>query len=106
MMLWTAPTSRDCTPRLDWIGKQAVVMTLAAPMTPAIFPRALFAMDHRRSISFTACFMFGRYLLAATSGVIEEEKKIRLRLPSTGPPPCIGSAMALMPASEPPTEDA
>jgi hypothetical protein len=43
-------------------------------MTQVIFPRALFALDHRRSISLTTCFMFGRYLRAATSGVIEEEK--------------------------------
>lgn len=46
-------------------------------------PRALFAAD-RRSISFTAAFMLGRYFLAANSGVIEDERKIRLRLPSTG----------------------
>ena len=72
----------------------------------ATFPRALFAADHRRSISCTACIMLGRYLRAATSGVIEDEKKIRFRLPSTGPAPRIGSAMALMPASDPPTEDA
>src|SRR6266436_4815645 len=72
----------------------------------ATFPRALFATDHRRSISFTATFMLGRYLRAATSGVIEDEKKIRLRLPNTGPPPGIASAMALIPASDPPTDEA
>ena len=72
----------------------------------ATFPRALLATDHRRSISFTATFMLGRYFRAATSGVIDDEKKIRFRLPRTGPPPGIASAMALMPASDPPTDDA
>jgi hypothetical protein len=70
------------------------------------FPLALFAADHRCSISLTACFMFERNRLAATSGVMDDVKKIRFRLPITGPPPWIGSAMALMPASDPPTEDA
>src|ERR1700731_193177 len=72
----------------------------------ATFPRALFATDHGRSISFTATLMLGRYFLAATSGVIDDEKKIRFRLPRTGPPPWMASAMALMPASDPPTDDA
>jgi hypothetical protein len=72
----------------------------------AIFPRAVFAAYHRHSISCTACFMSGRYLRAANSGVIDVEKKIRFKLPSTGPAPRIGSAMALMPASDPPTEEA
>src|ERR1700722_14083848 len=70
------------------------------------FPRALFAADHRRSISFTAIFILGRYFCAATSGVIDDEKKIRFKLPRTGPPPGIANAMALMPVSDPPTEDA
>src|SRR5258708_32562117 len=72
----------------------------------ATFPRVLFAIDHRRSISFTAAFIAGRYFLAATSGVIDDEKKMRFRLPRTGPPPGMASAMALMPASDPPTDDA
>ncbi|MDB5876279.1 MAG: hypothetical protein JWQ07_5721 [Ramlibacter sp.] len=38
--------------------------------------------------------MLGRYFRAATSGVIDDEKKIRLTLPRTGPPPGIASAMA------------
>ena len=46
------------------------------------FPRALFAADHRLSISLTATFMLGRYFFAAASGVIDDEKKIRLMLPS------------------------
>jgi len=70
------------------------------------FPRALFAADQRLSISRTACFMLGRYLLAATSGVIDDEKKIRFRLPRTGPAPGMANAMALMPASDPPTDEA
>jgi hypothetical protein len=41
----------------------------------AIFPRAVFAADHRRSISWTIRFMSGRYLRAANSGVIDVEKK-------------------------------
>jgi hypothetical protein len=49
----------------------------------AIFPRALFAADHRRSISFTAILMLGRYFRAATSCVINDEKKIRFTLPRT-----------------------
>jgi len=36
-------------------------------------PRALLAADHRRSISFTATFMLGRYFRAATSGVIDDD---------------------------------
>ena len=76
------------------------------PADQATFPRASLAADHRRSISFTATFMLGRYFRAATSGVIDDEKKIRFRLPRTGPPPGIASALALMPASDPPTEDA
>src|SRR5258708_15119753 len=71
----------------------------------AIFPRAVFAADHRRSISCTACFMCGRYLRAANSGGIDVEKKIRFRLPSTEPAARIGSAMALIPASDPPAYD-
>src|SRR5258708_37251130 len=72
----------------------------------AIFPRAVFAADHRRSISCTACVMCGRYLRAANSGVIDVEKKIRFRLPGTGPGPRIGSGRARLPASDPPRQDA
>jgi hypothetical protein len=50
--------------------------------------------------------MLGKYFFAAASGVIEDEKKMRLRLPRTGPPPGMANAMALMPASDPPTDDA
>ena len=46
--------------------------------------------DHRRSISFTVTFMLYKYFLVATLGVIEDEKKDRLRLPRMGPPPEIG----------------
>src|SRR5260370_14476027 len=72
----------------------------------ATFPRALLAADHRRSISFTATFMLGRYFRAATSGVIDDEKQISFKRPSTGPPPGIASAIALIPASDPPTDAA
>jgi hypothetical protein len=81
---------------------------ISAPSRPSLAadqatsPRALFAADHRRSISFTAIFMLGRYFRAATSGGIDDEKKIRFRLTRTGPPPGIASAMAPMP----PTDDA
>jgi hypothetical protein len=50
--------------------------------------------------------LLGRYFRAATSGVIDDEKKISFRLPRTGPPPGISSAKVLMPASDPPTDDA
>src|ERR1700733_626180 len=82
------------------------ILMLSRRADQATFPRAVFVTDHRRSISFTAIFMLGRYFRAATSGVIDDEKKIRLRLPRTGPPPGIANAMALMPVSDPPTDDA
>src|SRR5258708_40205411 len=45
----------------------------------AIFPRAVFAADHRGSISCTACFMCGRDLRAAHPRVTAVRKKNHLR---------------------------
>ena len=41
----------------------------------AIFPRAVFAADHRRSISWTTRFMSGRYLRAATRALSMSRRK-------------------------------
>ncbi|OSJ08878.1 hypothetical protein BST63_27435 [Bradyrhizobium canariense] len=66
----------------------------------------MFAADHRRSISFTAGPHVGQILFGGHLRVIDDEKKIRFRLPRTGPPPGMASAIALMPASDPPTGEA
>jgi hypothetical protein len=50
--------------------------------------------------------MLDRYFRAALSGVIDKEKKIRLRLPRIGPPPAMANAMALMLTSDPPADEA
>src|ERR1700733_12137655 len=102
----TALSNAACLPVPPFTAFGELVLMLSRRADQATFPRAVFVTDHRRSISFKAIFMLGRYFRAATSGVIDDEKKIRLRLPRTGPPPEIANAMALMPVSDPPTDDA